>query len=101
MDLESHHGASLATYMGIFFALLVLTGTTVLVAFEDFGVLNTPIALAIASLKATLVILFFMHVKWSERLVALFAFSGFVWLLILIGFVLADVGTRGWISPTG
>ena len=92
MDIDSHHGGSLSTYLGIFFALLVLTGATVLVAYEDFGVLNTPIALFIASVKATLVILFFMHVKWSERLIALFAFSGFAWVLILIFFGVPVIG---------
>lgn len=91
-----HHHPSLGVYFAVFFALLVLTAVTVQVAFIDFGVLNTPIALGIAGFKATLVVLFFMHVKYGSRLTQLFAVSGFLWLAIMFAFMAGDYMTRHW-----
>ena len=95
------HISPKSTYFAIFAALMVLTGTTVAVAFVDLGILNFPIALAIAILKATLVILFFMHVKYSSKLVMIMATTGFFWLLILFALTLGDYGSRqviqGWL----
>ena len=71
-------------YLGIFIALMVLTVITVWAARHDFGAWNTPVALGIAVLKAVLVILFFMHVKYSPRLTKLVVASAFVWLAIMI-----------------
>jgi cytochrome c oxidase subunit 4 len=82
-------------YLTVFTILLVLTAITVWVAFHDFGPLNVVIALAIAGIKSTLVILFFMHVRYSTRVVKITAASGFIFLVILIAFTLADVFTRG------
>ncbi|MFT5207016.1 MAG: cytochrome c oxidase subunit 4 [Candidatus Omnitrophota bacterium] len=76
---------------------MLLTVLTVAVSFVDMGVFNTFIALAIAITKAMLVILFFMHVKYSSHVVKLYAATGFVWLLILFAFVMSDVCTRNWI----
>lgn len=81
-------------YVAIFIALMVFTALTVAAAFQDFGRLNNVIALAIAGIKTTLVVLFFMHVKYSSRTTKLFAAAGFLWLAILIGFTLGDTESR-------
>jgi cytochrome c oxidase subunit 4 len=91
----SNHVTSVKTYLAIFFALMVLTLATVWVAENDFGVFNDVIALGIAVTKALLVILFFMHVRYSTRMTAITAISGFVWLAILIVLTLNDYFTRG------
>ncbi|MFN0242622.1 MAG: cytochrome C oxidase subunit IV family protein [Planctomycetota bacterium] len=92
----SGHLVPLKIYYGIFGALLVLTGVTVAVAFVDLGPLNTVVALSIAVLKALLVVLYFMHVRYSSRLTWVFVAAGFVWFLIMIGFTLTDFQTRLW-----
>lgn len=92
----SGHVVPLRIYFGVFAALMLLTALTVWAAFQDFGVLNTVVALAIAALKAVLVILFFMHVKYSSGLVRIAAVIGFVFLALLIGYVVVDVASRGW-----
>ena len=69
---------------------------TVQAAGHDFGAFNTSIALGIAAVKATLVILYFMHVRYSPRLTTLVLFSGFVFLAILILFTIADYISRPW-----
>lgn len=89
---------SLKVYLGVFLALLVLTTITVVVAFFDLGVLNDVVALGIAVLKATLVVLFFMHVKGSARATKLAVVSGFLWLAILFGLTLSDYLTRGFLQ---
>ena len=71
-----------------------------LVAFFDLGALNNIVMLLIASVKALLVILFFMHVRWSTRLTWVVAASGFVWLIILFGLTMTDYLTRGWVEGT-
>ncbi len=91
---DEHHGASLRTYLVIFGSLLALTGLTVWVAFHDFGSFNTPLALVIAGVKGTLVVLYFMHVRYNSRLVWVFAAAGFLWLMILFGFTFSDYLTR-------
>jgi cytochrome c oxidase subunit 4 len=87
-------------YYAVFAALLVGTGLTVAVAFVDLGALNNVLMLGIAMTKALLVILFFMHVRWSSRLTWVVAASGFVWLLILFGITMSDYLTRGWVEGT-
>jgi cytochrome c oxidase subunit 4 len=87
-------------YYAVFAALLVGTGLTVAVAFVDLGALNNVLMLGIAMTKALLVILFFMHVRWSTRLTWVVAASGFVWLLILFGITMSDYLTRGWVEGT-
>jgi len=94
MSAGHEHVVPLRVYLGVFAALLVLTGTTTAVAFIDLGRMNVVIMLAIAVTKATLVILYFMHVRYSDRLTWVVVGSGFVWLLILIGFTMSDVLTR-------
>ncbi len=100
--MAGHHVVSWRVYVVIFLALAVLTVVTVQAAGHDFGSFNTLIALGIASIKATLVILFFMHVRYSPRLTTLVLFSGFVWLGILILLTVADYVSRPWpITPAG
>ena len=95
----SEHIVSVKLYIGIFVALLCLTALTTGVAYIDLGAFNTVAALAIAVVKMLLVILFFMHVKYSGRLIQVFILAGFLFLAILITLTLADELTRHW-SPT-
>jgi cytochrome c oxidase subunit IV len=96
----SEHIVSRKVYFGIFGALIVLTFITVLVARYDFGRLNAIVAMTIAVIKATLVVLYFMHVRYSSRLTQVIVVSGFLWLFIMIAFTLSDYLTRtGWPVP--
>jgi cytochrome c oxidase subunit 4 len=98
----SGHISPKTTYYGIFGALMVLTAVTVTVAFINLGALNFPVALGIAILKATLVILFFMHVKYSSQLTKLICGTAFFFLVILFGLTLSDYMSRGWfVAPGG
>jgi cytochrome c oxidase subunit 4 len=97
----NHHIVPLKIYFTIFGALMVLTAITVGVAYLDLGFLNTFVAVSIAVTKATLVLLYFMHVRYSGRLIWVFAGAGFIWLLILFAFVLSDTMTRGWLPSPG
>jgi len=90
------------TYFLVFITLIALTALTTAVAFKDLGPMNTVAALAIAVCKATLVILFFMHVKYSPGLTRLVIVAAFFWLAILIALTLSDVFTRNWTpNPAG
>ena len=98
----SGHVSPKSTYYAIFGALMVLTAVTVGVAFVNLGPFNFPVALAIALTKATLVVLFFMHVKYSSRLTKLFVGMAFFFLFILFGLTMTDYLSRGWnTSPRG
>jgi cytochrome c oxidase subunit IV len=96
----SGHVAPKSMYYGVFAALMVGTALTVLVAFYDLGPLNNVLMLGIAITKALLVVLFFMHVRWSTRLTWLVVASGFFWLLILFGLTMSDYLSRGWVEGT-
>lgn len=85
---------TLGAYYRVFAALMGLTALTVLVAYQDLGAFNTVVALTIAVAKGVLVVLYFMHVRYSSRLVWVVAAAGFVWLILLIGFTMADFLTR-------
>ncbi len=89
---------SLKIYYRIFACLMVLTAVTVGIAFVDLGSLNTFVAVTIAICKATLVLLFFMHVKYSGRLIWVFASMGFIWLLIMFAFTMSDYIGREWMD---
>jgi cytochrome c oxidase subunit 4 len=95
------HVSPIRTYLGVFLALMVGTALTVWAAFFDLGPLSDVVALAIAVTKATLVILFFMHVAHSTRLTKLVVAGGFFWLLLLFLFTLADYLNRGWLGVPG
>lgn len=89
--------SSLVTYVAIWIALLVGTALTVYASGLDLGRFNAPVALTIATIKATLVALFFMHVKGaSEKLTKLVVISALFFLLILLGLSMADYATRTW-----
>lgn len=101
-DLPEEHSAtqhvSLATYLIVFAALMVLLIVTVAVAFVvHAGDLNLIIALVIATIKAALVVLFFMHVKYASRLTKIFVSAAFLWLAILFALIFADYLTRDWL----
>ena len=89
------HISPKSTYYAIFGALMVLTAVTVAVAFVNLGSLNFPVAIAIAITKATLVILFFMHAKYSSRLTKMFVGTAFFFLFILLGLSHTDYLSRG------
>lgn len=77
-------------------ALLILTGATAAISYIDLGVFNAVVALAIACFKASIVILFFMHVKYSSKLTKLTLFSGLFTFCVLIALTLSDYMTRAW-----
>ena len=93
----SHHVVSWKVYLGVFLALVALTVITVWVAGHDFGEFNLVVALGVAITKATLVVLYFMHVKYASRLTKIFVCAAFLWLAILFALTFADYVTRGWL----
>ena len=96
----SEHIVQPRVYITIFLALMVGTGLTVVAAFYDFpGPLNAVVALTIAVIKATLVVLFFMHVRYSGRLIWLVIGSAIFWLAIMFALTISDYWTRTWFVP--
>src|SRR5262249_15321991 len=96
----SGHVAPRSMYVAVWLALMIGTGLTVLAAEVDLGAFNNVVMLVIACTKAALVVLFFMHVRWSTRLTMVVAASGFFWLLILFGLTMQDYLSRGWVPGT-
>jgi len=92
------HIVSRKIYFAIFAALVVLTVVTWSVAKIDLGRMNAVVALTIAVIKATLVVLYFMHIRYSSRLTWVFVGAGFFWLAIMIALTLGDYMTRGWLT---
>jgi cytochrome c oxidase subunit IV len=90
----SEHIVSPRLYLLIFFALMLGTALTVSAALRDFGPWNIVIALAIATTKATLVVLFFMHARYSPKRTQLVIVCSVFWLAILLALTLADYTTR-------
>ena len=99
--MSATHVASLGRYVGVFAALLALTALTVWIAFIDLGALNAPAALAIATAKATLVALYFMHLRESTRLTWVVLAAGLLWLGILLALGMSDYVSRGWLPYPG
>jgi len=99
----SHHIVSPTTYLIIILTLMALTGITVWAAFVDLGPFNIVVALAIATCKATLVVLFFMHAKYTARRTQLVIIAGIFWLAILLFMTMSDyisrIDYRGVRSP--
>ena len=94
-----HHEAHIVTpfqYLLVFATLLVGTGLTVLAAYFDMGPLNPVIALFIATFKAVVVILFFMHVAFQSRLIKMTVAAGFFTFLVLITMTMSDYVSRAW-----
>jgi cytochrome c oxidase subunit 4 len=94
----SEHIVYPRVYITIFLVLMVGTGLTVLAAFQDFpGPLNAVVALTIAVIKATLVVLYFMHVRYSSRLIWLVIAAALFWLAIMFALTISDYSTRSWL----
>lgn len=99
--MSGHPIVPVRTYLAVFAALFILTIVTYLVALQDFGVMNTPIALGVAGLKASLVIVFFMGVRFNTPLTKLVVIGGFGWLLIMFVLTMNDYLTRDWMAMVG
>lgn len=94
----SEHIVHPRVYISIFLVLMAGTGLTVLAAFYDFpGPMNAVVALTIAVVKATFVILYFMHVRYSSRLIWLIISAALFWLVILFALTISDYWTRAWL----
>ena len=89
------HVASKSSYFMVFLALMVGTAVTVAVTYIDLGLMNLTVAMAIAITKAMLVILFFMHLKYSPKLFKVSFGAAFFFFLILVAITLSDYLTRG------
>ncbi len=96
--MSSVHVSPLSTYITIFGALMVLSAITVGAAFVNLGSLNPIVAMLIAGIKATLVILYFMHVKFSSRLVKITVVLSLFFVAILFAETLMDYATKGWMA---
>ncbi len=96
---EQHSHGGPKVYALTLAALLVLTIITVFVASFDFGSVNVVVALAIATVKATLVALIFMHLRNDRPLNAVIAISGFLFLGLLLMFCLTDIDARPDLTP--
>jgi cytochrome c oxidase subunit IV len=95
--MSGSHIVPVKTYLFTFIALLVLAALTTAVAFVDLGRFNTVIAMAIAFAKMILVLLIFMHLRYSSKLVRVVFIAGFFWLALLIGLTMTDYSSRSWI----
>jgi cytochrome c oxidase subunit IV len=93
-----HHTVSVAMYWKVFGWLMVLLVLTLVAAMFDLGWVNVPIALTIAGVKMFIVVLYFMHLKYSSFLIRGVAVAGFIWLAILFVFTLSDYLARDWVS---
>jgi cytochrome c oxidase subunit 4 len=88
-------------YFAVFFALIILTWVTTLVARVDLGRWNIFVALAIAIFKASLVVLFFMHVWYSTRMTKMIVVASIFWLILLLFITMADIWTRSLMGVPG
>jgi cytochrome c oxidase subunit 4 len=90
----SKHIVSPVVYVVIFVSLMLGTAITIWAAFQNFGKFNIVIALAIATIKATLVVLYFMHARYSPKRTQLVIVCSVFWLAIMLALTLADYDTR-------
>lgn len=95
---SGEHVVSPKIYVGIFFFLIVMTTLTVFAASVDLGWANPVVALVIATMKGTAVILFFMHVKYSTRMTQIVILGAIFFLFLLLGLTLTDYLSRAWMS---
>ena len=93
---HEHHVVPVKVYLGVFVALCVLTVTTVLVTGYDFGPFNLIVALGVALTKATLVVLYFMHARYSPKLTGVVIASSIAFFTILVFLLLTDYVSRPW-----
>ncbi len=97
----SGHVSPVSLYITIFMALMVLTAATVGAAFVDLGQFNFLVAMIIAAFKASLVIWYFMHVKYASKLTKLTVATGVFFLAILLGLLMVDYASKGFtVMPT-
>ena len=99
--MVEHHVHPKKFYVVTFLSLIVLTAITTAAAFVDLHAFNTVVALVIAVLKATLVVLFFMHLKEQTGLTRIIIIVAVLWLAVLIGITAGDVFTRNWLPSNG
>jgi cytochrome c oxidase subunit IV len=95
---DNHSHPTPGLYLVIISILIALTVATWLIAFVNLGIFNPIVALTIACIKAVLVILYFMHVRYSSKLTKVTVAAGFFWLLIMITLSLSDYISRDWLS---
>jgi cytochrome c oxidase subunit 4 len=100
-DHNEHHIVPRRVYYLVFITLIVMTWVTAFVSTIDLGRMNVFVALSIAIFKASLVILFFMHVKYGTKLTKMIVLAGLYWLLLLLFIAMADLWTRGWMGVPG
>lgn len=93
-DVGHHHVIPLRVFGYVFFSLIVLTLVTVAAAQVDFGMFNFVVAMGIASLKAFLVLSYFMHLKYDDKLFVVLFFLSVFFLLVMYSFIAVDLGTR-------
>lgn len=97
----SQHIIPVRVNLIVFGCLMGLLVATVGIAYFDLGDLNIVAAMTIALIKATLIVLYFMHVRYSQRIVWVYSGAALLWLALLIGFTTADYVTRGWLDIPG
>lgn len=90
------HIVPISLYVGIWATLMVCTGLTVFAASVDLGIFNIVVALVIATFKGTLVVLFFMHLRYSTKLTMVTVVAALFWLFIMFSLSMTDYLTRGW-----
>jgi cytochrome c oxidase subunit 4 len=93
-NIASEHIVSPKIYLVIFATLMLGTAVTVWAAYQNFGQFNIIIAIGIATVKATLVVLYFMHARYASRRTQLMIVSGMFWLAIMLFMTLSDYITR-------
>ncbi len=99
--MSQEHVLSVRTNVTVFGILLGLLALTVIASIPDLGFFALPVAMIIAVTKAMLILLYFMHVKFSKSLIWVFSGAAFFWLLILLVLTYNDYFARDWLSVLG
>ncbi|HYV43002.1 MAG TPA: cytochrome C oxidase subunit IV family protein [Thermoanaerobaculia bacterium] len=98
VNSQSQHVVPVKVYVAVFVTLLVMTAATTAISGIDLGPWNTVVALGIAVFKASLVVLFFMHARYSPRLTHMVILAGLFWLVLLLLITFSDFASRGWLT---
>jgi cytochrome c oxidase subunit 4 len=98
---HTHHIVPKRVYFAVFAALITLTWVTAWVSTVDLGRLNLVVALSIAVVKASLVVLFFMHIAYATKLTRMIVLAGVYWLILLLFITMEDFWTRGLMGVPG
>jgi cytochrome c oxidase subunit 4 len=96
MSTDTSHISSVRTLLTVFVGLMAFTALTTAVAYVDLGAGSTAVALSIAIAKASLVVWFFMNVRFNTRLIPVVILGGLFFVLVLFVETFADYGSRGW-----